>query len=247
MTILRLDNVLRIEGARLTPEKKASAEAELKQTRLDVIEHQNRDANNRKYLYTASDFFRSEENRNIDYTRKSGQSFPTDWNAKPWSGNLFHHDDTSKVDIPYVARDFSDDITKFRVEVHAEVSSVSEKAFVYSHGVGGGAKNASSLFQFMLENRLLECSGQSILFIAADCASAGRNLITAVSGPAYFVQNGLADCVVMIFMENLHSKWLSDQFFGQFTRLFVLSCPFGFYAEVSSDPAPSQATLPPSR
>lgn len=117
------------------------------------------------------------------------------------------------------------------------MSSVSGQAVVYSHGVGGGAKNASSLFQFMLANRLLEFNCQSILFIAADCMDAGRNLMTTVSGPAYFVQNGLAVCVVMLFMEKMSSKCLADHFFGRFTRLVVPSCPFAFYAEVSSDPA----------
>lgn len=65
-------------------------------------------------------------------------------------------------------------------------------------------------------NHVLSCRGEAIKVILSDNASVGKNWLTTVALPQYLVDQGLAEVVLVIFLENNHGKYLADMLFGQF-------------------------------
>lgn len=57
-------------------------------------------------------------------------------------------------------------------------------------------------------------TSNTVLLVNAACASPGRNFPSATIGAEYIVANGFADCLVFVFLENMHSKWIADQLLG---------------------------------
>lgn len=124
----------------------------------------------------------------------------------------------TKVDLPSFVVEASADITRWRYDVEAHVNAITHAKDVYSHEQGSGAKNGSSIIENILLDHLLTCSGESVKIVVSDCASVGRNWLTTVCLPQYLVHQGLADVVLIIFLENNHGKWLADMLFGQLQK-----------------------------
>ena len=122
----------------------------------------------------------------------------------------------SKLDLPHFVVTASSDITRWRFDVNAHVSSVLNDAVVLSHEQGTGSKNASAIVEEILINHVLTCRGQSIRIIISDIAAVGKNWITTIALPQHIVDQGLAEDVLVIFLENNHGKYLADMLFGQF-------------------------------
>lgn len=69
--------------------------------------------------------------------------------------------------------------------------------------------------EWILLGHILRCRGEGIKIVVSDNASVGKNWLTTIALPQYIVDQGLADVVVMIFLENNQCKWLTDMVFGE--------------------------------
>ena len=49
----------------------------------------------------------------------------------------------------------------------------------------------------------------------SDNVSVGKNWLSVIALPQYIVDQGLADIVMVVFLENSNAKWLADMLFGQ--------------------------------
>lgn len=121
----------------------------------------------------------------------------------------------SKVDLPHFIVSASSDITRWRYDASAHVSAVNGDCTVLSHEQGSGPKNASSVMELIILDHTLRCRGEGIKVVVSDNASVGKNWLTTVALPQYFVDQGLADVVLIVFLENSHGEWFSDMLFGQ--------------------------------
>ena len=65
-------------------------------------------------------------------------------------------------------------------------------------------------------NHVPTCLGESICIIISDNAAVGKNWITKIALPQYIVDHGLAEVVLVIFLENNHGEYLADMLFGPF-------------------------------
>lgn len=81
-----------------------------------------------------------------------------------------HQDDMIKVDLLFVVS-ASSDITQWRFDLIAHVSSVTNDAIALSHEQGTGVKNASAIVEDILLNHLLSCRRESVNVIVSDNAS----------------------------------------------------------------------------
>lgn len=52
--------------------------------------------------------------------------------------------------------------------------------------------------------------------LVSDNAAVGNSCVKTVSFPQYYVDQGLAEVFIMIFLENNHGKYAADMLFGQF-------------------------------
>lgn len=173
--------------------------------------HNLRDANIRKFLKELTDHFRTVENA---YVEMEGEA-AVDWCTRHDHAVITHQDDMTKVDLPSFIINASSDITRWRYDVNAHVSAVTGECIVFSHEQGGGAKTGSSIMEVILLDHILRCRGEGIKVIVSDNASVGKNWLTTVAMPQYFVDQGLAEIVIVLFLENNHGKWLADMLFGQ--------------------------------
>lgn len=62
------------------------------------------------------------------------------WNTLLGHACITHQDDMTKVDLPYFVESASADITRWRFDVNAHVSAVTNDAVVFSHDQGAGSK-----------------------------------------------------------------------------------------------------------
>lgn len=184
--------------------------------------HNARDARIRAYVKKLSDHCRKVE---VQYQRlQSSRSQRLDfystesveWNLFADRACITHQDDMSKLDLPHFVVSASSDITRWRFDVNAHCSSVTNDAIVLSHEQGTGSKNASAIVEEIILSHLLSCRGESIKVIVSDNASVGKNWMTTVALPQYLVDQGLATICMVIYLENNHGKWLCDMLFGQF-------------------------------
>lgn len=90
---------------------------------------------------------------------------------------------------------------------------------MFSHEQGSGAKNASATVEEIILDHIVRCKGESVKVIISGNASVGKNWLTTIALPQYMVDQGLADVVLIVFMENNHGNWLADMLFGQFQTL----------------------------
>lgn len=110
-----------------------------------------------------SDYFRDFErgyadmqsNRSHSESRNLGVH--AEWNSYPDRACITHQDDMSRLDLPHFVMSASSDITRWRFDVNAHVSSVTNDAIVLSHEQVTGAKNASAIIEEILLNHLLRC------------------------------------------------------------------------------------------
>ena len=175
--------------------------------------HTERDRDIRKFIKSISDHFRQVENRCIN-ERGFDVSCPT-WNQHYEHAIITHQDDMTKVDLPYFVQSASADITRWRFDVNAHVSSVNGDGIVFSHEQGSGSKNASCIIEEIILDHVLRSRGEGIKVIVSDNASVGKNWLSTVTLPKYLVDQGLAEIDLVIFFENNHGKWLADMLFGQ--------------------------------
>lgn len=182
--------------------------------------HNSRDARIRGSVKRLSDYSRIVENRyrgmRAGQSRYEGFSESVVWKMFPDRVCMTHQDDMSKIDLPHFVVTASSDITRWRFDVNAHVSAVTNDAVVLSHEQGTGPKNASAIIEEILMNHVLSCRGESIMIIVSDNAAVGKNWQTTVALPQYIVDQGLAEIVLVVFLENNHGKWLADMLFGQF-------------------------------
>lgn len=176
----------------------------------EFVEHNERDAKIRKAVKVWSDHFRDVENSYRKLNR-SGNG----WNSMPDHAVITHQDDMTKVDLPHFVVNVTADITRWRFDVDAHVSSVTKEAIIFSHEQGTGSKNASAIIEMIILDHLVRCQGESIKVVVSDNASVGKNWLTTVALPQYLVDQGLADIVIVVYLENNHGKWLADMLFGQ--------------------------------
>lgn len=144
-----------------------------------------------------------------------GHSAPLSWRQRHYHAVLTHQDDMTKIDLPSFIISASSDITRWRYDVNAHLSAITNETIVFSHEQGVGAKTGSSEMELVLLDHILRCRGESIKIIVSDNASVGKNWLTTISLPQYIVDQGLADVAIVVFLENNHGKFLVDMLFGQ--------------------------------
>lgn len=184
----------------------------------ELDRHNKRDARIRKLLKELTDYFRDIEQscRELEQMERGlGREVRHGWRENPYHGMITHQDDMTKVDLPSFVQTASSDITRWRYDVNAHVNAVTEDCTVFSHEQGTGPKNASSIMELITLDHLLRCRGEVIKIIVSDNASVGKNWVTSVALPQYFVDQGLCDIAMVVFLENNHGKWLADMLFGQ--------------------------------
>ena len=173
------------------------------------VEHKERDAVIRAAVTEWSDFFRDAEN---SYRRLNvcGDG----WTSLQNYAVVTHQDDMTKVDLPHFLVNASADITRWRFDMNALVSAVTKYAVIFSHEQGTGSKNASAIIEMILIDHLVRRKGESIRIIVSDNASVGKNWLSSIVLPQYMVDQGLADIIIVVFLENNHGKWLADMLYG---------------------------------
>lgn len=124
------------------------------ETLAEFVEHNHRDANIRKTVKSWSDHFRRTEN-NYRHMNHLGNG----WNSLADHAVITHQNDMTKVDLPHFMVNASADITRWRFDVNAHVSSVTKEAVVFSHEQGTGSKNASAIVEMILLDHLVRCRG----------------------------------------------------------------------------------------
>lgn len=174
-------------------------------------EHTMRDASIRKTVKAWGDHFRSVEN---DY-RKNPERLAGGWNSLSDHAIITHQDDMTKVDLPHFVTHVSGELARWRFDINAHVSSVNDDCVIFSREQGTGSKNSSAIAEMIILDHLVRCRGEAIKVVVSDKASVGKNWLTTITLPQYFVDQGLADIVVIVFLENNHGKWLADMLFGQ--------------------------------
>ena len=102
-----------------------------------------------------------------------------------------------------------------RYDSNAHVNAVTEESNVFSHEQVSGPKNASSIMELIILDHLLSCKGEGVKVVVSDNASVGKNWLTATALPQCFVDQGLCNIFLMIYLENNHGKRLADMLFGQ--------------------------------
>lgn len=172
--------------------------------------HTVRDARIRQFLKLLTDHFRG-----VERQYATMHEAPCGWRQRHDHAILTHQDDMTKVDLPSFIITASSDITRWRYDVNAHVSAVTGECVVFSHEQGTGAKTGSSIIELILLDHILRCQGEGIKFIVSDNAAVGKNWLTTIALPQYMVDQGLADVVVIVYLENNHGKWLADMMFGQ--------------------------------
>lgn len=200
----------RVQKKRLHLEEKTYQEKEaLDQMRV----HNMRDARIRKLLKDAIDYFRVVENS----LREIGAgNYCVGWCTIPNHATIVHQDDMTKVDLPSFVVTASADITRWRFGVTGFVDAVTNMSNVFSIEQGGPSKTGGFIMELILLDHLVRCRGESIKIIISDNASVGKNWITTVALPHYMVDQGLAEVVIQVFLENNHGKYLADMLFGHF-------------------------------
>lgn len=86
----------------------------------------------------------------------------------------------SKVDLPSIVMEASFDITRWRFDLNAHVSAVTDHALVLSHEQGCGVKSSSVIMEMILLEHIVNCRGERIKMVVSDCASVGRSWLTTV-------------------------------------------------------------------
>ena len=199
-------------------EQQNSRQCRIDEAIAELRVHNERDARIRGFLKRLIDHFRQQEN----YERsRAGSEFdalqrPFKWRQRPEMALLTHQDDMTKVDLPHTVVESSSDITRWRFDINAHVNAITGDAVIFSHEQGAGPKRASTLIETIILDHLMTCAGEGVKIIVSDNASVGKNWLSAVALPQYFVDQGLADIVLVVFLENNHGKWLADMIFGQF-------------------------------
>lgn len=178
--------------------------------------HTERDARIRKVVKVWADFFRNVYKDDVK-ERQGGGFLPSGWRELRGRAVMVHQDAMNKVDLPSSVECATSDITRWRFDVNAQVSAVTGSASVFSHEQGTGPKNASEIFEIVLLDHLLTCKGEGVKIVISDNASVGKNWLTTVAMPQYFVDQGLCDVMLVLFLENNHGKYLADMIFGQFS------------------------------
>lgn len=187
----------------------------------ELKRHNERDARIRGFLKKLSDLFRKIENKYRERAKRREESLHGEeesvaWCMFPDRGCITHQDDMSKIDLPHFVVSASSDITRWRFGVNAHVSAVTNNGSILSYEQGNGQKNASAIIEEIIVNHLLQCRGENIKVIVSDHAAVGKNWLTTIALPQYMVDQGLAEIVLIVFLENNHGKWLCDMLFGQF-------------------------------
>lgn len=57
--------------------------------------------------------------------------------------------------------------------------------------------------------------GEAVEIVVSDNAAVGKNWLSTIALPQYLADQGLAETVIIVFLENSHGKWLADMLFGQ--------------------------------
>ena len=112
------------------------------------------------------------------------------WNHFSDCACISHQDDMSKLDLPHFVVTASSDITRWRLDVNAHVSSVLNDAVFPSFEQGTGSNNSSVIVEENLMNHVVTCCGESICIITSDIAAEGKNWITAIPFTQYIVDQG---------------------------------------------------------
>ena len=90
---------------------------------------------------------------------------------------------------------------------------------IFSHEQCIGPKNASAIVEEILIDHCIRCVGESVNTVVSDNASVRKNWLTTVALLQYISDQGLADVVLIIFMENNHRKWLAGMLYGKFSNI----------------------------
>lgn len=182
-------------------------------TLQNARDHNLRDAAIRGFLKKMADYFRDIENL---YRAQGGTSrLRWGWIERSDHAIITHQDDMSKVDLPHSIVSASSDSTRWRYDINAHVSAVAADSIVFSHEQGAGPKNASSIIEVILLDHIMRCRAEGIKVIVSDNAAVVKNWLTTVALPQYIVDQGLAEAVIVIYLENDYGKWLIDMLFGQ--------------------------------
>lgn len=164
-------------------------------------EHNSRDARIRQTIKSLSDYFREVENRYReiqsrfgDGSRSQASASLADWNLYPDRACITHQDDMSKVDLPHFVVSASSDITRWRFDVNAHVSSITNDAVILSHEQGTGPKNSAAIIEELLIDHLLRSKGEAIKIIVSDNASVGKKLVDYSSSASIYSRSGTCQC-----------------------------------------------------
>ena len=148
--------------------------------------HNARHARTRGSVKMLSDNFRKVE---VNYQRiqaRQNQEFvgvAIDWNSFPNRACITHQDDMSKLYLAHFVLLASFDITRWRFDAKAHVSSINNNAVVLSHEQGTGPRIASAFIEEILLDHLLRCRGESVKVIFSKNASVGKNWMTEIALP----------------------------------------------------------------
>ena len=137
------------------------------------------------------------------------------WTSLQNHALVTHQDDMTKFDPPHFVVNASAYTTRWRFDVNARVTAVTMDAVVFSHEQRTGSKNASEIIEMSLIDYTVRCKGGSIKIVVSDNASVGKNWLSSIVLPQYMVDQGLADIVIVVFLEKNHGNWLADMLFGQ--------------------------------
>ena len=121
----------------------------------------------------------------------------------------------TKVKLPHITVSASAYITRWSFDVNSLLNAITGDCQVFSHDRGTGLKTASTIFEEVLLDHIPSFRGESIKIGVSDNAAVGRNWVTTFALRQYFVDQGLADIVLMVYLENNHDKWLADTLLGQ--------------------------------
>ena len=83
--------------------------------------------------------------RNVENSYRQNQVPGCEWNCFSDSACITHLDDMTKVDLPHFSISASSDITLFRFDVDAHVSSFTGITVIFSHEQSTGAKSRPTL------------------------------------------------------------------------------------------------------
>lgn len=179
-----------------------------------MLIHTEQEAAIRRQMKHLSDYFRLLENRAREEVAHYNVFRGSAWLSRGLQGRVGHQDDKSKSNVPHVAIDSLAALERIRLNLSGHVSLVDDSADMFTHELGANGKDSGAIFEASLLSMLLDCKGEGIFVEVSDCAAAGRSFRSAVSFVEFIVANKFAHVGVKAYLQNRHSKYRADVFFG---------------------------------